>query len=133
MIIEIFVAELQRQFPDRAFRIGVHPEPIVVFPADHSEVGDVMIWKDGEGAIVEIGEITHGHFDAYPSTTSEEEVTIEMANDVADFLKALFDDKVLLWTGPGGWSGGWQRRDFAKEPSVFEQGTRYYLWSGPIF
>lgn len=131
MITELFVAELQKQFPNRAFGVGTPPDPIVVFPADHSEVGDVMIWKDGEGVIVEIGDITHGHFDTYPSDVSEE-VTIELANDVADFLKTLFDDKVLLWTSPGGWAGGWRYQDTAIEPSVFEQGAQYYLWSGPL-
>jgi hypothetical protein len=64
--------------------------------------------------------------------TSEEEATTELANDVINFLNALFDDKVILWVSPGGWAGGWQHQHTATEPSVFEQGAQYYLWSGPL-
>ena len=61
MISEVLVAGVKAAFPGVAIKLGIPPDPIVVIPAKHADVGDVSIHHEGEDVAPHIGDITHGH------------------------------------------------------------------------
>ncbi len=136
MIRESILAELKRRYPEEPYRVGDEGNIVAVFPAKCSEVGDVTIWDDGDEATVMIENITHGHFNPYDESLSEEERDRRVTEEVCDFLDALFRDDVLLWTSDR--AGGWARLDLCKDGekeddliSGLKKGAKYFVWSGP--
>lgn len=114
-------------------RVGVPPEPLVVFPAAHLAVGDVVIYDDGDEATVCIGDITHGHFNPYDASLSDEQGTDWIIEHLLHFLDCLFADRVVLFkhrefTGMGGWR---VLEDGEPTPSPHEDELAF-VWSGPI-
>ncbi len=130
MIAELLRERLAARLPHAELRTGPS-EGSLVFPAVREEVGDVVVYDDGDEATVFVGTITHGHFDDYAEGVSEDERAVTVAESVADFLDALFADRVLLWRS--GRSGGWRVLDDEEQPDVrSDAGTQFFLWSGPI-
>ena len=74
MIRDVLGPALRERFASRTFTTDVPPNPIAVFSAAHSEVGDVSIWDDGDEATVSIGGISHGHYNPYDPSLSPEPV-----------------------------------------------------------
>jgi hypothetical protein len=132
MIRDILLPALEANFPNRGFHRDDSPNVIGVFPAAHSEVGDVVIWDDGDEATVLIGEITHAHFNPYDETLSEQEVAQRVTSEVVEFLSDLFGDRLLLWRSRHGGSGGCFLIS-EDNPYVRLRGDELtYLWSGPV-
>jgi hypothetical protein len=132
MIKTVLLVALKQKFSAQSFRVSDDDKIVAVFPAAHPQVGDVKIWDDGNEATMEIGKITHGHFDAYGATLSEPERDKMVTEEVVNFLTELFADRVLLWVSESSKSGGWQM--LGEKPPLAcmrEKGT-YFLWSGPI-
>src|SRR6478609_2869103 len=90
-------------------RFGEPPDPVVVFSALHREVGDVSVHDAGDDATIHIGSITHGHISAYPKAATEQEQFEQVTEEVVDFLRDLFSDRVVLHCSADGRSGGWKR------------------------
>ena len=132
MIRDLLLPALQANFPGRGFQLDDSPNAIGVFPAAHSEVGDVTIWDDGDEATIGIGEITHGHFNPYDETLTEHEIAQQVTFEVIDFLTDLFADRVLLWRTPNTGAGGWQVLDDDNDFSLMDADDLTYLWSGPV-
>jgi hypothetical protein len=130
MIRDVLLPALAVCFPNLDFQIGQPPDPIAVFPAQHSAVGDVSIWDDGSEAMVGIGEITHGHFSHY-GDVSAEQIHEQVAAGVVAFLQDLFADRVLLWKSSSG-AGGWKIVGADERFSLLGPGDQTYLWSGPV-
>jgi hypothetical protein len=146
MIRDVLISELKKRFPARSFQEGTPPESIAVFPAAHTDVGDVVILGDENEIIIEVGSISHEHFDCYDSTLSEAQREDLIIQDVIDFLEELFSDRVLLWTSESG-AGGWRRikdrtdikrisewKGFKEllDSGVIQDDGRYFFWSGPV-
>jgi hypothetical protein len=130
MISEILLPALHERFGERGMQPGRSSNEVAIFPAVHPEVGDVTIWDDGYEATVEIGDITHGHFNPYDDSLSSEQVPKRVSDDVVEFLQDMFEDKVLLWKARDGRSGGWCMLE--QNDSLMEGDVLTYLWSGPI-
>lgn len=135
MIRESILAELKSRFPAESYRVSEEGNYIAVFAAKCPDVGNVTIWDDGDEATVLIENITHGHFNPYNDSLSEIERAEEITDDVCDFLEALFQDKVLLWTS--GRAGGWERLDLKESDEQntdviadLKKGAQYFVWSG---
>jgi hypothetical protein len=128
-IRDIMLVELTRRFGRESFHAGDLAETLAVFPAKHTEVGDVMITDDGDEVTLSIGTITHGHFNAFDLSSSD--AAQEIVTRVGEFLEALFAGRVLLWRSETGLSGGWRWMQQDESPAP-HKGVRKYTWNGPI-
>src|SRR5262249_18304850 len=115
----------------RGFRPVNDARTIGTFPAAHSDVGDVTIWDDEHEATIGIGDITHGHFNPYDNTLTDQQVAQRVTEDVVEFLTTLLECRVLLWKSPDNGSGGWRRLDYQTQ-SRLDSTALTYVWSGPV-
>src|SRR5438094_4933911 len=129
MIRDVLLPALLANFPNRGFRTDDAPNAIGVFPAAHEKVGDVTIWDDGNEATIGVGDITHGHFNPYDDTLTEQQTAERVTSDVVAFLTDLFADRVLLWKSPDGGSGGWRILGHDNRYSIMDADDLTYLWS----
>lgn len=123
---------LSRRFGERAFRRGTPPEPIAVFSAKHADVGDVRVWDEGDEATLEIGTITHSHFNPHDPQLNSTEIAARVTDEVVEFLDDLFADRVLLWKAADGRSAGWVDVSEANDADALPSDSMAYLWSGPV-
>jgi len=130
MISDFLIPRLQQRFAGRGLKVGVPPEPCAVFPAIHTQVGDVVISDDGYEVTLEAGNFTHSHFSNYNHNLSEAQRCEQIAEDVAQFLEELFTDRVVLW-GSHASSGGWFPRG-ERSSGLFRAHGELYVWSGPL-
>src|SRR5437016_14055541 len=111
MIRDYLIPALKSEFPDREITFDIPPQAIATFPASQEAVGRVLVYDDGHEVTVLIEKITHGHFNPYDEKLEEEQRDKIATEDVVDFLKALFSDRVLLHASPDNHRGGWMRLD----------------------
>ncbi len=115
---------LCERFSTRSPRLADRTDNLLVtFPAEIDAVGDVQIFDDGTEFTLLICNITHIHFE---HDTDPEFGTDVIAN-LVDCLDELFDDKILMWTGPGGMGG--TRHVNHQSGRVRAKGR--YFWSRP--
>jgi|GEM_PF-963723 len=133
MISDTLIPVLYDRFPERRMRVEHSPRPRIVFPAEHPEVGNVVISDDGDEATVEVGS-THGHFNPYNAELSDAELAQAVTEMVAEFLTLLFADRVLLYRSSAeSHFGGWRifSEPVRKIPAEF-RGYLVFIWSGPL-
>lgn len=126
MIADTLVPMLRERFPERGLRVETHPRLRFIFPAAHQDVGDILIYDDGDEITLHAGVFTHGHFSNYDAITDEQKAQL-ISEDVVNFLTAVFADRVVFWGSRKG-GGGWRRLDIGSEESPRES---EYVWSGP--
>jgi hypothetical protein len=135
MIRDKLIPLLEQKFGTGSFSKGIAPKPIVSFPPAHVEVGELKIFDDGNEVIMEIGEITHGHFGSTNALATQEEAEQEVVENVVDFVEDLFNGKYILWRTQQRGAGGWKHIDFISENDIlskFENDAAYFTWSGPL-
>lgn len=131
MIRDSLIPALKIEFSGWEIAFDAPPQPIATFPAAQQAVGKVFVYDDGDEATVLIEKITHGHFNPYDKTLRDDQKDKMVTEDVVDFLKALFSDRVLLHTSAEKRLGGWTRLDLKDGPVVLSPSLRYFLWSRP--
>jgi hypothetical protein len=134
MITDKLIPRVKERFPDAKAEFGAPPEPAVVFPAIHPEVGDIKIYDDGSELTLVAGNFTHGHFSDF-DTKDPDEAEQNIVDDVLRFLERLFADQIVLW-GSHQSRGGWYNRGGTSKaiPSLeqMKEGKQLYVWSGPV-
>ncbi len=131
MIRDRLIPALKEAFPDKPFLFSSPPDPISRLPSGFAEIGDLAIYDDGMEATVCITEITHGHFNPYDVSLSQDQVDQKVAEYVIAFLRDLFSDRVLLYRTPTRGMGGWCVFEDAPKEDAFVEGREYFVWSGP--
>jgi hypothetical protein len=131
MIRDHLIPALKREFSGWEVAFDGPPQPIATFPAAQPAVGRVLVYDDGDEATVLVENVTHSHFNPYDEKLSEAQRDEMVTEDVVDFLKALFSDRVLLHSSPDNRSGGWTRLDLEDGPVELSPSFRYFLWSRP--
>jgi len=131
MIRDYLVPALKREFAGWEIDFSPEAPAIAAFPASQEAVGRVLVYDDGDEATVCIENITHSHFNPYDENLKEEEREKIIVEDVLEFLKALFADRVLLHTSADHGVGGWTRLDSSEGPAQLSPSLRYFLWSKP--
>jgi hypothetical protein len=129
-IREVLVPALEAAFSASGMRTATPPEPVAVFPAACAEVGDVQIYDDGDEATVVIEWVTHHHTNPYDSEMDPTERAKWITHEVVEFLHALFDDRVFLWSrqqGMGG--GGWKQPYEGVIPDDVPEDADMFVWS----
>ena len=112
--------------------VGGESEALVIFPAKHPEVGDLVVQDDGDELTVVLGSITHRHFGSQDPQLGPNEQAQQIAAEVTEYLRGMFADEIEFY-GNGSKGGARKRSD--KERgflSKFLLGRRTFLWSGPV-
>ena len=132
-IREVLVPALEAAFPASGMRAAPPPKPVAVFPAACAEVGDVQIYDDGDEATVVIEYVTHHHINPYDSAMTLSERAHWVTHEVVEFLRALFDDRVFLWSLQRGKSGGgWTQPYEGVIPDDVPEDADMFVWSRRI-
>ena len=134
MMKEFMLAELKQKFSKESFHIGNDNRTIAIFPAKHSQVGDVIVYDDEDEATIFIKEITHFHISPDDDSLSEENKNKIITEKVIHFLTELFTDRVLLWRAKSHRSDGCHMiGDNILTPKQYtNEECLYFLWSGQI-
>jgi hypothetical protein len=134
-LFDVLAPKLEERFPGRGVRRKEKPSPMVIFPAVHPDVGDILIIDDGSEFTVVYGAFTHEHWGDfhYPpvSETDRNELT-ETVDDLLDHLEAIFSDRVVMWGRDfklADYVGGWY--ELSDDATWLPGGRRYFVWSGP--
>jgi hypothetical protein len=130
MLKDYLAPAIQSKFPDMEVRFGSPPDPVAVFPAKNPEVGDLIVWDYQGEAVVNIGEITHGHFDPFEPHQTQEKEDAEVTDSIIGFIEDVFADKYLFYKYRGSGGGGFQHLDYLDEPLTFHPDADYFVWSG---
>jgi hypothetical protein len=124
---------LQDKFAGTSLRLTPGDDPVAVFPAMHSDIGDISIYDDGDELTVVFGNFTHSHFGNYEEKLSEAEKERQIAEEMVELLEDIFQDKILFYgshQGGGGWQGiEGKSRGFISKTFA---GQKSYVWSGPV-
>jgi hypothetical protein len=134
MIRDLLIPAIKQSFPDLPFSFSQSSDPVAKLQPSFAGIGTLGIYCDEGEATVDITEVTHGHFNSFDASLTQEQRDQQIVEDVISFLRALFADQVLLFrtTGRGNRGvGGWFRLDLSPKPSTFDAGREYFLWSGP--
>jgi hypothetical protein len=129
-IREVLVPALEAAFPATGLRVLAPPGPVAIFPAACAEVGDVQIYDDGDEATIVIENVTHHHINPYDTEMRSRERAEWVTQEVVEFLHALFDDRVFLWSrhqARGG--GGWQQPYEGVIPDDVPEHVDMFVWS----
>jgi hypothetical protein len=121
---------LRAVFPDARVRISAPPDPVAVFPAACAEVGDAVVYDDGDEATIIIRNVGHHHVQADDADLSGDERARWIAEQVVGFLRDLFADRVLLWSVQGR-SSGHQPYE-GRIPAEVPEHADVFLWSRRI-
>ena len=131
MLIQFLLPMLRESFSEAAFSIGENP--LVTFPAAHSQVGELRIFEVGREGRVEVGDLMHGHFYSFGSYATREEAAQELAENIFDFVIDLFAEHVVLWRAENGNLGGWfavENQQLIVAP-VKASDIEMFYWTGP--
>jgi hypothetical protein len=121
------IPRLLARFGTLGVRIHDGKQPVATFPAAHADVGDLNIFDDEMELMVDVGNLTHGHFLPRNHEAPQEEREEEVIEQVMAFLDAVFDDQIEFWRSDI--AGGWHSRG-GGEP--IGPNARRYTWSGPL-
>ena len=131
MIRNHLIPAVKEAFPDKPFSFSSPPDPIIRLPSGFAEMGDLLIYDHGAEATIWITEITHGHFNPYDESLSQDQVDQKVTEDVIAFLRDLFSDRVLLYRTPTRGMGGWFIFSGVPSEHALVEGREHFLWSGP--
>ena len=138
-IREPLLAAVMERFGDRHPRIGMPPDPLVVFPAKHPAVGDVRVTDvsvaPNMAVTVLVGAVMADTFRSFDVHLEPAERARQLTNEVVRLLQELFADRLLMWRSTDGRNPAWRERGDAGyiEPLVSDNRTyERYLWSGPL-
>jgi hypothetical protein len=94
-------------------------------------VGNLTLRDDGSEVTLELGAITHHHFNPYDASLSEFEAAEIIGSQLIEFIEALVADEILIWKTAGGGGGcrGIETGEELPRPGI---GVEFYLWSGPL-
>jgi len=133
LLADRLITTLHSQLPHQPMSVGGAEGVVVVFPAAHSDVGDIQVHDNGDELIVMVGNFTHTHFNNHDRGLSNSERAERIADDVVAFLKDIFSDRIEFFGSHTG-AGGWRKRK-PKERGFLSKavfGSKTYVWSGPV-
>lgn len=97
----------------------------------YEEFGSIEIQDYGSELIIFVGNFTHWYASCYEEDLSDQEKAEVIAEDVADFLHDVFNDKIIMWGNNKG-GGGFIARDEQQSQKSQAQIHQMWLWSGPL-
>jgi len=131
VIRDCLIPALKREFSGWEITFDTPPHPVATFPAAQPAVGRVLVYDDGHEATIVIENVTHGHFNPGNENLTEDQRDETVTEEVIDFLKALFNDRVLLYSSPDKRRSGWIQFESDDGPAELSESLQYFLWSRP--
>ena len=128
MLRTVLTLELRSHFPEVAIEFGGADRIIATIPPVHQSWKPIVIYDDEDEITVFFGDFTHMHFGSYGEQTTQAIAAQSIANDVINFMRPVFEDRLefFRWWGGGGCrakgSQGWLSRSLFGENGV--------VWSG---
>jgi hypothetical protein len=115
------------------------PRQILKVPAKAAEIGDIVVYNDGDELTVAVGRIDHRHFEVYCATASTEaERQLEVAREAVEWIEDIMAERVRFRVefeaGRVIASSSWYpaHHDGARWLSRTDE-VREYTWSGEKF
>lgn len=127
---EALVADVRARFPTTQFTIIEGRPWELQINSPNPALDFVSVSYDGEEATVGVGELTHGHFNPYDASLSDQARARWVCDEVMAFLSDLLGDRVVVWSSGPQRSGGWTMLEPGTVPAL-RKGVSAHLWSGP--
>lgn len=121
--------DVKTRFPSAQSSISEGCPGELQISAPNPALGSVSVIYDGDEATVCVGELTHGHFNPYDASLSEDARARWVGDAVIAFLEDLMNDRAVVWSIPGH-SGGWMILEPGTTPTLPE-GVSAHCWSRP--
>jgi hypothetical protein len=130
MLLEAVIRRLEAEFSSLYFVVDAENHTVIIPPA-HEGFGRIEIEDDLDELIIIVGNFTHWHAGrwGYGECVSDQEKADAIAEDIAEFLRDVLNDKIIMW-GSHKEGGGFVYRD---EPQSQQSPLKTYqkwLWSG---
>ena len=90
MIRNYLEPALRERFPERSFKFLKDNDPFATLETPWPPLGRLEISDDDDEVTVYLTEVAHGHFGCYDDNLSLDQKERRIAQDVVDFLSALF-------------------------------------------
>jgi hypothetical protein len=133
LITARLVPLLREHFSPNVVRIAPEQVPFAVFPAVHSDVGNIELYDDGDELTISLGHFTHRHLGNYDEGLSDGQKADLIAAECVKFLDDIFADRVEFFGSHTGGGGCGLRTDGPRgffSRSLY--GKKSFVWSGPL-
>lgn len=127
MLLDKLVAEIERCFPNLEYSTDAENKEIMI-PSGSAVIGNICITDDIHELSVFVGNFSHWH----SSSTDPDNATSIIVEQVVEFLRDLFQDKIVMWGSSESYGGFYSTElDEAHQDTPLEsESVRKYLWSG---
>jgi len=129
MLTAHIVQALKTEFPEVPFVFSSPPDPAASLVGPCEELSPLQICDDDDEATIYLGTITHGHLGCYEEGITEDERHRLIAEDVTDFVRDLFSDRIVAMSTLGGAVGGWRRLSADEALPAHSMLKRQFVWS----
>ncbi len=131
MLLQAMIKILKRDFPEVKFSVN-EKDYLISIPPKHHQVGSIDIQDDFDELTVFVGNFTHWHVGCYEKNLTEEQKANSVAEEVAEFLRDMFSDKIIM--GGCNQTGGSFYLKGEKPNSKPWLGSQHkeWVWSGPL-
>ena len=130
VLLEAAIRRIESEFSSLHFIVDEDRRTISILPI-YEEFGNIEIQDYGSELIIFVGNFTHWHASCYEEDLSDIEKVEMIAEDVAEFLHDVFNDKIIMW-GSNKRVGGFIARDELKDQEFQSNIHQLWLWSGPL-
>ncbi len=130
VLLETAIRKIESEFPSLHFIVDEDSRTVSI-PPIYEEFGSIEIQDYGGELIIFVGNFTHWHVSCYEEDLSDKEKAEVIAEDVADFLHDVFNDRIIMWGSNQG-NGGFITRDEQQSQESQTKIHQRWLWSGPL-
>jgi hypothetical protein len=130
VLLETVIRKIESEFSASQFIVDEDRRTVSI-PPIHEEFGSIEIQDYGSELIIFVGNFTHWHASCYEEDLSDKEKAEMIAEDVAEFLHDVFNDKIIMWGSTKG-GGGCIARDEQQSQKSQSKIHQMWLWSGPL-
>jgi hypothetical protein len=130
VLLETVIRKIESEFLPSQFIVDKDRRTVSI-PSIHKEFGSIEIQDYGSELMIFVGNFTHWHASCYEEDLSDQEKAEMIAEDVAEFLHDVFNDKIIMWGSNEG-GGGFITRDEQHSQKSQSKIHQMWLWSGPL-
>ena len=131
MLLQAMIKVLEKDFPEVKFSVN-EKDHLISIPPKHDEVGSIDIQDDFDELTVFVGNFTHWHVGCYEEDLTEEQKAESVAEDVAEFLRDMFSDKIIMWGCHQKGGGYYLEGEKPNSKSWLGAQHKEWVWSGPL-
>jgi hypothetical protein len=131
MLRDLLIPSLRSFFPAEHFRFHDGENKIASLPMPNGE-GELLICDDGDEVTIFLGGITHCHFSQEYLGSGEYSPEGEVVQDVIDYLKDLFADRLVFYHAPNHHGDGSIQRPSAQQLEAIPDEWHCFVWTRPL-